>query len=793
MTGLAGLRHPLALAAVTAASTWVAMLSWRGFAVAWGDYLSPLLLVALVVALSGAGLRWARIPRWTGFLAQFAIVAVLVWLLLGGSFLHPIGSWHELTAAYSRGVASAQKYAPPVPSSVPGIHPVLIVAGAAALLVVDLCAGWLRRVPLAGLPLLAVYCVPVSLIGQGASWVVFLFTAAGFLLMLFLQEGEHIARWGRPLGTAVDSDPSGFSLSTGASRANAGAVGGIALVLAVILPVFIPTLDLGTFGFGHGGGNGPIKIVNPMTDLRRDLVRGKDLALVNVSTRDPRPDYLRISVLGKYDGTQWTAGDRQVPTDQLADGAVPLEKGYDTATPGNEYTYSLSGTQNFKSLWLPTYFPALRVTASGDWRYDTDTMDFIAGSSGLDTAGAQWTTQSIRPRYSSYDMSKSLNAPSAIEGPYTALPSGLSPIVTDLAESVTVHQHTKFEKAVALQRWFRSTGGFHYDLRTSAGNGEDALVQFLEQGGDGRRGYCEQFASAFAVMARILEIPARVAVGFLEPSQVGADSWQFSSHDLHAWPELYFEGSGWVRFEPTPGQRATSVPGYTVGAVRKPSARATQKGGGKIQGDPSATASTPPNQRDQQQPGGHQTATGFSWARVLVSLLVLVLLLGLLLVPRAVRRSRRERRLADGAEAVWAELRDQAVDLGIPWPPGRSPRAGAHHLVHYFGATPAEGVSAVRPVRGRGQAPEAEDALDRIVAALEVLRYARSGADSAGSLREDGLRCEAALGHGSTRAARRRAEWLPASLWRRPVAPDQPGDDDAATLVSASGVVDHVG
>jgi len=142
---------------------------------------------------------------------------------------------------------------------------------------------------------------------------------------------------------------------------------------------------------------------------------------------------------------------------------------------------------------------------------------------------------------------------------------------------------------------------------------------------------------------------------------------------------------------------------------------------------------------------------------------------------------------------VWAELRDEAVDLGIPWPPGRSPRAGAHHLVHYFGATPAEGAAALRPVRGRGQAPEAEEALERIVAALEVLRYSRAGSDSPGSLHADCLRCEEALRDGSTRAARRRAEWLPASLWRRLPEPEQPGEDDASVLVSASGVVDHVG
>ena len=62
-----------------------------------------------------------------------------------------------------------------------------------------------------------------------------------------------------------------------------------------------------------------------------------------------------------------------------------------------------------------------------------------------------------------------------------------------------------------------------------------------------------------ALMGRSLGIPSRVAVGFLRPEQVGQDTYVYSSRDLHAWPEMYFGGIGWVRFEPTP-QRAITVP-----------------------------------------------------------------------------------------------------------------------------------------------------------------------------------------------------------------------------------------
>jgi transglutaminase-like putative cysteine protease len=793
----AGVRQGLPMAVVAAATTWIGMWSWKGFTSTWGDFLGPLILVALVVSVGGAALRAAPIPRRAGVALHALAIVALLWLMLGGSPISPLASSRDIGASISDAWVSASTWAPPIPTTVPGIAPLMIPCGALALFLVDLTACWLRRVSLAGLPLLAVYCVPISLIGSGVSWLVFLLAAGGFLLMMFLQESAHISRWGRPLGTsAVGSDPHGFGVSTGASRTSASTVGSVAVVLGVILPIFIPTLHLDGIGmFGAGGGGSGVKVVNPITDMRRNLQRGKDVPLLDIKTDDPSPSYLRIAVLTQFTGVEWTTGSRQIISDQVADGIVPLEQGLFNDVPLTSYNYSVQATSDFDSRWLPTQFPVSDIEAAGDWHWDATTMDFIAGPGQPTTAGASWTMTSSQPKLSAFSMERSLQAPLAIQTAYTAYPSTLPPLVSDLAEKVTADGTTRFQRAVMLQRWFRSTGHFRYSLHTAPGDGNNALVTFLSRGKGGRVGYCEQFASAFAVMARTLSIPARVAVGFLQPTQAPDGDWIYSAHDLHAWPELYFHGSGWVRFEPTPASRTGATPVYTREADVKKGGpkKTTGPGGGRISSEPTATNSV---QKPHDQTGSSTSSgSGFHvpWLQLLIGFVVLVLLAGLALLPRSIRRSRRTHRLAGTAEHAWAELRDSAVDLGVGWPSGRSPHDTGHQLAAWFGAEP-DGPPPVRPARGRGLAPGAEDALDRIVGTLERVRYARFADDVAGALAEDVRACIEALEHGSTRSALRRAHWMPRSVFGRgSAASAQAARDRQPEAVAAGGVVDHVG
>ena len=137
----------------------------------------------------------------------------------------------------------------------------------------------------------------------------------------------------------------------------------------------------------------------------------------------------------------------------------------------------------------------------------------------------------------------------------------------------------------------------------------------------------------------------------------------------------------------------------------------------------------------------------------------------LLLTPRLVRTARRRRRLDGDVEDLWVELRDVAIDLGHAWPVGRSPRRAGEWLGHLLATPVHDGSRPDRPRRGRDQAPEAAQALDRLVSALERSRYARDPETfTADHLAGDLVLVEESLAAGVTSREARRAEWWPTSV-----------------------------
>ncbi|WGL53850.1 DUF3488 and transglutaminase-like domain-containing protein [Nocardioides sp. BP30] len=741
------------LTLLTAATVLLAIASWSRITVGISHAMAAIVLTGAVVVVAGWGLRLTRTPRWVIPLVQLALAWSVVSIRLTRA---PVPLRHvprlRLEDAFLAAGDTVAHSAPPVPV-VQGVLPFVLCGAALAFVVADLLAHTLRLPAVAGLVLLTVLAVPISVVSSevgitgaarsGVSPWLFALVVAGWLTQVVVTEGDRLERWGRHL----DDEPPGPQVST-RSLTGTVAVGGTATVLALVVPLAVPTMHVRLDGFGGGAGSGHVTVTNPMVDVRRNLVQGQDVPLVQVRTDDPDPGYLRIAVLTRFTATQWSAGDRSIPKTQDSHGAVPIA-GLSPQTPVTTHRYSISVNPDFDSRWLPTPAPIDAIEAAGDWRYDTNTDDFVAVGKGLTTAGLDYTAVKSEPDLTAAELDDASSALGQVSATYTDQPADLPSIVSQLAQKVTrdADATTPLEQAVALQSWFRDSGEFTYSTATDLGSGATDLARFLGTGPDSKTGYCQQFAAAMAAMARTLGIPSRVAVGFLSPTRESDGSYVYSSHDMHAWPELYFAGAGWVRFEPTPAS-GTVVPSY----AHAPSAVTPEPSTA-----PSASASAQPRtaqtakpRANAQQNAGEKSSPipltdHHTWRWVALGALIAVLA-ALVALPGAVRRRRRRTRLRSGsAEEAWSEMRDTAIDLGIPWADGVSPRATRQLLDRYLGTH------------------DGYVALDRLVEAVERERYAATSDPFDRQVLTDVLH---GLEQGEPARAVRRAAWWPRSVLR---------------------------
>jgi len=204
-------------------------------------------------------------------------------------------------------------------------------------------------------------------------------------------------------------------------------------------------------------------------------------------------------------------------------------------------------------------------------------------------------------------------------------------------------------QAAALARWFNS-GRYRYTLSPPVPSGPDPLTSFLLTT---RAGFCQQFAAAYGVLARIDGLPTRVAVGFTTGTKAGRDRYQVTGADAHVWPEVYLGPDlGWTSFEPTPA--TTGEPaglGVSTGVRTQGQKQASPATGTTASTVPSEhrpgaaganTSTTPPTDAH-----GRPVATGSgssSTPAVAVVAVVLTLVTAAVLGGRWARARRRSRR-----------------------------------------------------------------------------------------------------------------------------------------------------
>jgi transglutaminase-like putative cysteine protease len=700
----------------------------------------------IVVAAVGAATRRRAIP---------AIVCLLA--TIGGLFLYlnaafaghqswaglvPTGaSLAHLKVLLNQAMAETAKFAPPVPPR-PGIY-LLTVAGIGLVAVLtDVLAVRLHRPAIAGLPLLVLFCVPLTTDARPDAFLGTLVFCAGMVgyLGLLSADGKHRLRlWGRLIHPwQDDADSQGPDVRPLAAAGRR--IGSAAVVLALALPLLVPGLKAhrlfpgdGTGKNGGGGSHSRIAFPRPLDLLNTDLHESKPVQVLTYRTADSGPPYLQVYVLGNLTTNAWTMGQPPGTTALTSKGLMPAAPGLARTTPGPFLRESiflgtnLTNRGNISYLPLPYAARQVKVRAS-NWRIDGGTLSVLSSSARL--AGLHYSVlaKDVNPLPQQL---RSTPAPPAAFSGYITVPSAYkTPKIKKLVARITAGQKTAYDKAVAIQKWFTAPDRFTYSLKVASTQGPDALIQFLTKS---RTGYCQQFAFAMAVLARLEGIPSRVVVGYTQGTFRGNDTWQVLTSDAHAWPELYFPGAGWLRFEPTPpntaglpGQATASPPPYSIGLSDLPGVTSPTNGlqpQNNPNPGPSATASGQAslNKLKKTAPGG---AGGGGKGRHHGTLPILQLaatLLLLMLVAPAITRATARRwrwwRAQDDvarAHVAWHELRNDLTDHRIAYRASESPRALTRRIAMSLGLTGAE-----------------RDALARIGRAEERASYSVSPADSA--------------------------------------------------------------
>ncbi|TVL90896.1 DUF3488 and transglutaminase-like domain-containing protein [Streptomyces sp. SAJ15] len=689
MSGSVRLTICAALATLAASSAMLPLVDARGWMV------QAVILLAIQSAV-GAVARRVPLARPLTVAAQ-ALVALLMLTAVFArreAFLGVLpgpGVFREFGQLLADGGDDVGLYAIPAPLT-EGIR-LMLVGGVLLIgLVVDALAVTYRSAAPAGLPLLALYSVAAGLADGGRDWLWFLFAAAGYLLLLLAEGRDRLAQWGRVFGGGQAPARSYGGLAPAADGPALAPVrtgrriGALALGIALAVPAMLPSLGGGLLdrqgsGGGQGDGGGTISAVNPLVSLQNSLNQpeNREVLRYNTSSLAPQDMYLRIVALDKFDGASWKPSERRVtevpPT-------LPQPPGLARDVLAPEVTTSLSAAKNYAQTWLPLPYPASRVDIRGRWRFEPEGRTLV-GDRGQTTKGVSYRVTSLQVQPTATQLAKAPAPPAQLLREYTEVPDSLPPVVAERAREVTAGGRTAYEKAVKLQDWFAVNGGFRYDTEVETGSGRQAIATFLEQ----KEGFCVHYSFSMAAMARTLGIPARVAVGFTPGVRQADGSYSVGVRDAHAWPELYFEGAGWTRFEPTPTRG--NQPDYTTRPVpsedderRKETAKPTSPAQGPATPTPKDSCS--PQAKKLGDCGAPATkepeeeAAGGGWeAHTVIGLGALVLLVVVVpLSPMAWRLRTRSRRLGgsggrtpeDAAErtlAAWRELIDTAWDYGI--------------------------------------------------------------------------------------------------------------------------------
>jgi transglutaminase-like putative cysteine protease len=686
-----GHQRLLGLAAVTALSVATALAFGRVFT---GRQATLELVAAALASVAIAALFERRGLLLATMASLVGLAFAITWIVLPQTAWYGLPSIQTLRAV-GRSLDFVGQQARVRVAPTPALPPLMLAAVTAVWTAAFSSHALAIR---AGSPLLAIL-PPIALVGfadtvleDGARPFYAIVLLAAALAVVFADGLRRVRQWGpvwsgsrtRRLGTTVRG-----------SRPVAFAVIAAAVLVPGLLPGFRsdPLVDFSTAG-DEGAG------LDPFVSIHAQLTDDAPVRdLFEVQTSEPQ--YWRLLTLDEFDGERWRSSDPEGSAGQTvtAPTVLPQAPGFDfpgDTPPATNFTFRvLADFDNAHA--LPMAQTPVEITAGdlGDVTWDpTRGQAFLDG--GLD-AGLEYGISSrvIVPTAAQLDQVQDLTA--VQYGRWTELPADLDPRIEQIADEWTRGEDSDYDKVLAIQQHFH-TDGFRYETDVDVADDADALLTFLTQT---KAGFCQQYATSMAVLVRELGLPARIAVGYQAGTLQDDGTYLVQSKNAHAWVEVFFEGYGWLQFEPTPGHGShpNAEPGtYLNPASGTPNPEVSPGGatgatgpGGGSGAECVAAANLSPRERQllcqverkpQRGPGdfvplpsagttGNSDASGYSVPYRLIFLGLLILLGVLLVVVPIVKSAWRRRLLRRSREprehilAAYRVFDGEAADLGL--------------------------------------------------------------------------------------------------------------------------------
>lgn len=569
----AGRQRVVALAAVAALAAATAVAFGRVFT---GHPPTQKLVVVALASVALGALLERRSLALAVLATTVGLALALTWLVFPQTTWYGVPTMRTLRAL-GRSLDFVAQQARVQAAPAPPLAPLMLAA---------ITATWTASFSIhalairAGSPLLAVL-PPVALVGfadtvleDGARPTYALLFLAAVLAVVFVDGLRRIREWG-PVWASARERRFG-----GAAVRGARVVAAVAILAAVLAPGVLPGFRSAALVDLSTSGDDGIDL-DPFVGIQNQLNLQDPVDLLEV-TAPQGPSFLRLYSLDTFDGLTWSSSDPQAKEGQTIASPARLTAGFAIDAP--QVSQRIHVLRDIDDPWLPMAYPPESVDLPVDSiRYDADLGTAVV-EGGLDE-GLEYDVVSRRVAPTPEELNLVRFNQASDYGRYTFVPSGIDPRIDELADRWTQGVTTPYEQVYAIQQHFR-TDDFTYDQSVEPVADNEALVNFFRT----RRGFCQQFATAMALLVRELGYPARVAVGFRQGEARG-DTYTVRSDDAHAWVEVYFGPTyGWLPFEPTPSRSNPAFEPGTYGNPAAPSQGPGSPGGPGRQLEPGASS-----------------------------------------------------------------------------------------------------------------------------------------------------------------------------------------------------------